>query len=58
MAFRDLLAGATEVNDEISVNHDMLTHSSKMNHKAIIFYNVSETNGLRSEVNVLASERI
>ena len=24
MAFRDLLAGATEVNDEISVNHDNL----------------------------------
>ena len=58
MAFRDLLAGATEVNDEISVNHDMLTHSSKMDHKAIVFNKISETNGLRSAVNVLARDRI
>ena len=58
MAFRDLLAGATEVNDEISVNHDMLTNSSKMDHKDIVFNNVSETNGLRSAVNVLARDRI
>ena len=58
MAFRDLLAGVTEVNDEISVNHDMLTHSRKMDHKAIVFNNISETNELRSAINVLARDRI
>lgn len=58
MAFRDLLAGATEVDEEISVIHDMLTHSTRMDHKAIVFNNISETNGLRSAVNVLARDRI
>ena len=58
MAFRDLLVGATEVNDEISVNHDMLNQSTRMDHKAIVFNKISEANGLRAAVNVLARDRI
>ena len=36
----------------------MLTHSSKRGHKAIVFNNIAETNGLRSAINVLARDRI
>ena len=58
MAFRDLLAGATEINDKISVNHDMLNHSKSIDHKAIVFNNISEAKGLRSAINVLARDRL
>ncbi len=58
MAFRDLLAGATEINDEISVNHDMLYHSTSIDHRAVVFNNILEAKGLRSAINVLARDRL
>jgi len=53
MAFRDLLAGVEEVDDEISVNHDMLEHSASIGHKAVMFNRIEGTGGLRSALNVL-----
>jgi len=58
MAFRDLLAGVTEVNEEISVKHDMLNHSESIGNKAVLFNNIAECNDLRSALNVLARDRI
>ena len=58
MAFRDLLAGATEVDEAISVNHDMLNYSNSIDHKAVVFNKIKETDGLRSALNVLARDRL
>ncbi|MEK9805108.1 MAG: UbiD family decarboxylase [Euryarchaeota archaeon] len=58
MAFRDLLAGAIEINEEISVNHGMLTHSKSINHEAVVFNNITEAEGMRSAINVLARDRL
>ena len=58
MAFRDLLAGATEINEEISVNHGMLNHSKSINHEAVVFNNITEAEGMRSAINVLARDRL
>ena len=58
MAFRDLLAGAIEINEEISVNHGMLNHSKSINHEAIVFNNITEAEGMRSAINVLARDRL
>ena len=58
MAFRDLLAGAVEVDDPISVNHGMLNHSESIEHKAVVYNNITEADGLRSAVNVLARDRL
>lgn len=58
MAFRDLLAGAIEINEEISVNHGMLNHSKSINHEAVVFNNITEAEGMRSAINVLARDRL
>ena len=58
MAFRDLLDGVEEVNREISVNHDMLDHSTSIGHKAVMFNQIKGTDGLRSALNVLARDRL
>ena len=58
MAFRDLLAGATEIDEEISVNHGMLNHSKSINHEAVVFNNITEAEGMRSAINVLARDRL
>ena len=58
MAFRDLLAGAIEINKEISVNHGMLNHSKSINHEAVVFNNITEAEGMRSAINVLARDRL
>ena len=58
MAFRDLLAGAIEINEEISVNQGMLNHSKSINHEAVIFNNITEAEGMRSAINVLARDRL
>ena len=58
MAFRDLLAGAIEINEEISVNHGMLNHSKSINHEAVVFNNITEAEGTRSAINVLARDRL
>ncbi len=58
MAFRDLLAGAIEINEEISVNHGMLNHSKSINHEAVVFNNITEADGMRSAINVLARDRL
>lgn len=58
MAFRDLLDGAIEINEEISVNHGMLTHSKSINHEAVVFNNITEAEGMRSAINVLARDRL
>ncbi|MED6312439.1 MAG: UbiD family decarboxylase [Candidatus Thermoplasmatota archaeon] len=58
MAFRDLLAGATEVDEAISVNRDMLNYSNSIDHKAVVFNKIKETDGLRSALNVLARDRL
>ena len=58
MAFRDLLDGIEEVNREISVNHDMLDHSTSIGHKAVMFNQIKGTDGLRSALNVLARDRL
>jgi len=58
MAFRDLLAGAIEIDEEISVNHGMLNHSKSINHEAVVFNNITEAEGMRSAINVLARDRL
>tara|TARA_A100001234_G_scaffold125318_1_gene109880 strand:+ start:3561 stop:4832 length:1272 start_codon:yes stop_codon:yes gene_type:complete len=58
MAFRDLLAGAIEINEEISVMHGMLNHSKSINHEAVVFNNITEAEGMRSAINVLARDRL
>ena len=58
MAFRDLLVGVEEVEDEISVNHDMMEHSTSIGHKAVMFNRIEGTGGLRSALNVLARDRL
>ena len=58
MAFRDLLAGVVKVDEPISVNHGMLNHSESINHKAVVFNKITEADGLRSAVNVLARDRL
>ena len=58
MAFRDLLAGAIEINEEISVMHGMLNHSKSINHEAVVFNNITEADGMRSAINVLARDRL
>ncbi len=58
MAFRDLLAGVDEVDEEISVNHDMLDRSASIGHKAVIFNRIKESSGFRSALNVLARDRL
>ena len=58
MAFRDLLAGAIEINEEISVIHGMLNHSKSINHEAVVFNNITEAEGMRSAINVLARDRL
>ena len=57
MAFRDLLVGVEEVDEQISVNHDMLEHSRSIGHKAVMFNQIEGTEGLRSALNVLARDR-
>ncbi|MEC7707082.1 MAG: UbiD family decarboxylase [Candidatus Thermoplasmatota archaeon] len=58
MPFRDLLVGVEEVNEKISVNHDMLEHSANTGHKALLFNEIKGTDGLRSALNVLARDRL
>ena len=58
MAFRDLLDGVEEVNQEINVNHDMFEHSESIGHKAVMFNQIEGMGGLRSALNVLARDRL
>ena len=46
------------MDDEISVNHDMLEHSASIGHKAVMFNRIEGTGGLRSALNVLARDRL
>ena len=58
MAFRDLLDGVEEVNQEINVIHDMFEHSESIGHKAVMFNQIEGMGGLRSALNVLARDRL
>ena len=53
-----MLAGAIEIDEEISVNHGMLNHSKSINHEAVVFNNITEAEGMRSAINVLARDRL
>ena len=52
------MAGVEEVDDQISVNHDMLEYSRSIGHKAVMFNQIEGTEGLRSALNVLARDRL
>ena len=52
------MAGVEEVDEQISVNHDMLEYSRSIGHKAVMFNQIEGTEGLRSALNVLARDRL
>jgi len=58
MAFRDLVDSVAEVNDEISVEHGMLDHSTATSHAPVMFNSITEAPGHRSAINVLARDRL
>ena len=58
MAFRDLVDSVAEVNDEISVQHGMLDHSTATSHAPVMFNSITEAPGHRSAINVLARDRL
>ncbi|MAK40983.1 MAG: hypothetical protein CL993_04570 [Euryarchaeota archaeon] len=58
MGFRDLLEGAIEVNEKISVFHEMFDYSEEKKHQPIIFNNIAESPNHRASLNILTRERI
>ena len=58
MAFRDLVDSVAEVNEEISVEHGMLDHSTATSHAPVMFNSITEAPGHRSAINVLARDRL
>ena len=58
MGFRDLLEGAIEVNEKISVFHEMFDYSEEKKHQPIIFNNIAESPDHRASMNILTRERI
>jgi len=58
MGFRDLLNDVIEVNEKISVFHEMFEYSESRKHEAIIFNNIGECPEHRASLNILTRERI
>ena len=58
MGFRDLLNDVIEVNEKISVFHEMFEYSESRKHEAIIFNNIAECPEHRASLNILTRERI
>ena len=58
MGFRDLLNDVIEVNEKISVFHEMFEYSESRKHEAIIFNNIDECPNHRASLNILTRQRI
>ena len=58
MAFRDHLAAATIISDEVSIFHGMLNHSRETGHAMTIFENIKECPGHRAAINLLTRDRL
>jgi len=58
MAFRDMLEGVHRIDDDVSVNYDMMDTSVSMGNIPLVFNNISESPGHRAALNVLERSRL
>ena len=58
MAFRDLLVDVENIGAETSVIHGIMNGSKQMNHRPLVFSNLTEAPGHSAALNVLTRKRI
>lgn len=58
MAFRDLLVDVEEIGDETSVIHEIMDVSKELNHRPLVFSNLTEAPNHSAALNVLTRKRI
>ena len=58
MAFRDLLVDVENIGTETSVIHGIMNGSKQMNHRPLVFSNLTEAPGHSAALNVLTRKRI
>jgi len=58
MAFRDLLVDVENIGAETSVIHGLMNGSKQMNHRPLVFSNLTEAPGHSAALNVLTRKRI
>jgi UbiD family decarboxylase len=58
MAFRDLLVDVEEIGEETSVIHEIMDVSKELNHRPLVFSNLTEAPNHSAALNVLTRKRI
>ena len=58
MGFREMLQGVQDVDELVSVRHEMLERSMATNHRPLLLTNVKESPGHRAALNIIDRDRL